>query len=322
MAPHRLLLAFHYAWYGTPYGPARTWRHWTGGQDRHYNPDLVYSGRRMIDAPHYPLDGLYDSLDPVVIDRQLAQLRQSEIDASIVSWWGRDDYSEQVLAALVDRSALTDYKVTIYYETPMVARRKGTLSEAQLIFEDLHATLASFGSRQSWLTVDTRPVVVVYRVDLYPLTTWQEAKDRLRAEGIDVFFLGDTFNVEALAVMDGLHTYNPLRRLVSGEDLAATYARVAEDVHREEKLFAATVIPGFDDRKIRSPGTVLTREDGGCYNRTWHAALSSDPDWILVTSWNEWHEGSEIEPSLDYGTEYLWLTAQWSRAFKARKNRE
>ena len=170
--------------------------------------------------------------------------------------------------------------------------------------------------KDAWLKVDGRPVIVIYVVDTYPLAVWQEVNEGLQGAGYDPFFLGDTFNLEALSVMDGLHTYNPVGRLVRGEDLTATYRRVADGTHKEGRLFAPTVLPGFDDRKIRTPGTLLVRENGGCYNQTWHAALASDPDWVLITSWNEWHEGSEIEPSREDGSEYLWLTRQWVRGFK------
>jgi len=312
----KLILTFHYVWYGTPYGPAGKWRGWPGGYESRYNPDLVFYGKRMVDSPNYPLDGPYDSLDPTVIARQLHELQQARVDASMVSWWGIDDYSDRVLNALVEQARGAGYRITIYYETPMVARRKGEQSEAERIYQDMRSILTRHGAKDVWLKVDGRPVIVIYVVNTQPLAVWQEAKERLQAEGFDPFFLGDTFNLEALSVMDGLHTYNPVRRLVTGEDLAATYRQVAEGVHREGKLFAPTVIPGFDDREIRTPGTLLKREDGGCYNRTWRAALGCDPDWVLVTSWNEWHEGSEIEPSLENGTEYLWLTAQWAKGFK------
>jgi len=44
-------------------------------------------------------------------------------------------------------------------------------------------------------------------------------------------------------------------------------------------------------------------------------AIKAKPDWVLITSWNEWHEGSEIEPSLEYGDKYLSLTQEYGRAF-------
>ncbi|MGB3905510.1 MAG: glycoside hydrolase family 99-like domain-containing protein [Anaerolineae bacterium] len=38
------------------------------------------------------------------------------------------------------------------------------------------------------------------------------------------------------------------------------------------------------------------------------AALHSDPDWIFITTWNEWWEHTYIEPSESYGDQYLEIT--------------
>ncbi len=313
------VLTFHYVWYGTPWGPSGTWRAWPAEEEGvpRYRPDLVFGGRRMIMSPDYPLDGPYDSLDPTLIRRQLHDLKTAGIDGSIVSWWGIGDYSDRVLDALVGAALGSEHQVTIYYETPMLGWRKD-LPPAQRVLADMQYLLGKHGSKASWLKADGKPVIVIYVVDTQPLEVWFQAKEGLVAAGFDPFFLGDTFSLEALAVMDGLHTYNPVGRLVRGEDLPALYRRVAGGVHDEGKLYAATVLPGYDDRKIRTPGTCLARENGGCYDRTWRAALESRPDWVLVTSWNEWFEGSEIEPSLEFGTDYLWQTAQYARAFRTR----
>jgi hypothetical protein len=58
------------------------------------------------------------------------------------------------------------------------------------------------------------------------------------------------------------------------------------------------------------------RAGGAAYDRSWQAALSVAPPWILVSTWNEWHEGSEIEPSVEHGRRYLEATRRWAERFR------
>ena len=84
------------------------------------------------------------------------------------------------------------------------------------------------------------------------------------------------------------------------------------------KFWVATVMPGYNDLRIRpGSGFVQDREGGGYYARAWQAAIDSQPNWIVINSFNEWPEGTYIEPSAAYGDQFIGLTAQWSAQFKA-----
>jgi hypothetical protein len=85
------------------------------------------------------------------------------------------------------------------------------------------------------------------------------------------------------------------------------------------KIWTATVQPGFDDTLIadrRRP--VLPRLDGGLYQATWQAATASRPDWIFITTWNEWWENTHIEPSELYDHQNLRLTWDLYRTWKTK----
>jgi hypothetical protein len=85
------------------------------------------------------------------------------------------------------------------------------------------------------------------------------------------------------------------------------------------KISSVTVIPGYDDSKVgRPPPRPVTERWGGeTYRALWQEAVAAHPDYVLITSWNEWHEGSEIEPSVEYGSVMLNDTAGFARAFLA-----
>ena len=79
----------------------------------------------------------------------------------------------------------------------------------------------------------------------------------------------------------------------------------------------ATVMPGYDDRKARpGSGFAQGREGGDYYRQTWQAAIASKPQWVIVNSFNEWPEGTYIEPSEQYGDTYLQMTGELARRFK------
>jgi len=88
--------------------------------------------------------------------------------------------------------------------------------------------------------------------------------------------------------------------------------------HGTAKLWVATVMPGYDDRKVRPKGGFARAREGGAYYRQcWQAAVDSRPQWVIVNSFNEWPEGSYIEPSQAYGRLYLDLTREWADRFRA-----
>lgn len=165
-------------------------------------------------------------------------------------------------------------------------------------------------------------------------------------------------DVESSAPFDGIHSYtlthltrdglvaavaaNPVQYMSNGQtDLNPTIAglpgqtvwntaelgtderALAAVARARNQQWAATVMPGFDDSSQRAacrPTSFYTdRRDGDFYRESWELALATEPDWILVTSFNEWHEGSEIEPSVEYGSRYLEMTTSAAAGWRGRR---
>ncbi len=89
------------------------------------------------------------------------------------------------------------------------------------------------------------------------------------------------------------------------------------------RISCITIIPGYDDSvqpSSKPPRPITDRFNGETYRIMWENAITADPDWVIITSWNEWHEGSEIEPSAELGDQYLRITKRFAPQFLAAKS--
>jgi hypothetical protein len=81
-------------------------------------------------------------------------------------------------------------------------------------------------------------------------------------------------------------------------------------------------MPGYDDTPLRGVGRVtFNRRRGDFYRESFAVAapfIDDDQPMLLITSFNEWHEGTELEPSEEYGEKYLDLTRELVNALPLR----
>ena len=313
-AVQRRVMAFYYPWYGVPDGP--------GGAGRTVHWGRIDAENKNIRAStHYPRLGAYDSHDPKVIDQHCRWAKDAGIDTFIVSWWGHGSFSDRAMNKILDSCGRHGMTACIYYET--VPRPQTPNSAA----EDIIKVLDKYGDHPAHLKVNGRPVVFVYGRALQELglTDWLKAIELINAgyeKGVTA--IGDQFSFGSARVFDGVHTYNTAGHLQGMKPAEArkwaaeTYKSWVQLADRAGKISAITVIPGYDDTKIRKPGLAVERYDGQLYRVQWDQAIKADPHWILITSFNEWHEGSEIEPSLEYKAKYIDITAEYAGRFKAK----
>ncbi|TMC29713.1 MAG: hypothetical protein E6J24_16500, partial [Chloroflexi bacterium] len=169
------------------------------------------------------------------------------------------------------------------------------------------------------MRVGGRPVIPIWQSTQVPLSTWRSVFADLRSRGFDAIYLALSFDTQDLEVFDGFHAYGTF------DAATATYARVGREVRYwplladqpAARIWAASAEPGYDDRAIPGRvGTFLDRRNGATYRATLDGAAASDPDWILITSWNEWWENTHIEPSVNFGDQYLQITREFAARWK------
>jgi len=151
---------------------------------------------------------------------------------------------------------------------------------------------------------DYRPIFYVY--DSYHIhsTDWKNAFDMIRNTDEDKVFIALWLNQDGgqLAVdggFDGVYTYFASNGFTYGST-SSNWKDIQLFCNDFKLLFIPSVGPGYDDTGIR-PWNIQnrkSRKDGEYYNKMWNDAIACKPDAISITSYNEWGEGTQIEPAV------------------------
>ena len=307
----RKVLAFYYTWYGRPERHGR-WVHWA---------EVDPEAHDIASSTHYPAKGAYDSHDPAIIDHHISLAMSAGLDGFICTWWGPRSFDDRAFRLVLEHAEKHTFSVTVYWETVPLKGR----AQINKAVDDLLYLLREYGSHPAFLKVQGKPVIFVYGriMGQVPFAAWPEIITETRKQsGQDFLLLADGYRSTYARLFDGIHTYNICGwvRDQTREELrtlsASSFSAAVATARSKGRLSCLTIIPGYDDTKIRTPGINAQRLGGDTYRILWEEAIKADPDWVLITSWNEWHEGSEIEPSWEDGDLYVRLTGQYAPRFK------
>jgi hypothetical protein len=285
-----------------------------------------------ISAGDRPLQP-YHSDNPSAIARHVQMAVDAGVDGFTLQWFAPGDRTDRNFETLLAQSQGTGLRSTMVFLRHIW---HGDAAGQPEVVAALRYILERYGGHPNFLTVEGRPVIFitdVYRVPLATGQTPQQAWGAIRAQ-VDpdgrAWWIAEGLDPSYLAVFDGLWVYK-----ITHATSPAAYLRAnqwADSVHRWEtqtgkrKLWIGTVSPGWDDLRAgckadvraSSPAHKQERLDGAFFRATFDAALASQPDWLWVNSFNEWVEGTYVEPSVNYGDQYLRMTGEFADAFRNR----
>jgi ubiquinone/menaquinone biosynthesis C-methylase UbiE len=120
--------------------------------------------------------------------------------------------------------------------------------------------------------------------------------------------------------LTGYNMYSANRTSNFLENVDKVYQKFYNYACLHNLCFIPTVMPGYDDRNLSGLNRpILERKEGKFYGDFWAIAkkyLHPSLKIALITTFNEWHEGTEIEHSQEYGDYYLKLTKSFADELK------
>ena len=210
-----------------------------------------------------------------MIRRHVAAMRYARIDGALVSWWGRGSSSDARLARLLRRPAGPRFRWAIYYEP----EGQGNPSPAR-IRADLRHVRARHASQRDFLRIGGRFVVFVYG-DAGDGCAMARRWRAGRISGAYVVLKVFPGYRSCAAQPDGWHQYAPA---------------VPRD---EQPGFSVSISPGFFHADEDAPrlGRNLPR-----WRRDVARMVRSRAPFQLITTFNEWGEGTAVENSRSWSS--------------------
>ena len=308
----RMFLAFYYPWYIRD-----DWsRHGTQGST--------------------PLLGHYGSNEIDVAERHIDMAVRGGIDAWVVSWGNQDILTANFVTGMLSAKNIDKIKFCMLYESmgnlPVDSDfANGTLALDKFILDMIFFRDSYFG-HPSYLHINGRPVVYVYIT-----REWKNFEpfmlEKIKtAVGKDILIIADDpyfgHNTEPATAQNGVKNAKPVfeaytaynmyeSKLVREGEKAVDYMlREALPIFEKwsrETVFFPHVLPKYHDfREGHKPmvgdaaGLLTQLETFACLPRPL-CYKNKFPNLMFVTSFNEWWEGTSIEPDVkdEYGFTFL-----------------
>lgn len=268
-------------------------------------------------------------------EAQLRDIARAGVDFMMPVYWGvpgqKDSWSNEGLPPLVkahdnllaararDAKNPKPAQIGLFYDTSTLwfnkyqgchlgegPRQDLTTPEGRAWFYNTIRDFFSFIPPEKWARIDGRPIVFLYAgafARAMDEKLFDDTRQRFEKDfGCGVYIVR---HADWPGKADAWYQWGGACRVTLGD-------------------VTAGIGPGYDHSAVpgRTP-LIVERRDGKFYQEQWELLLRMDPQrrpWLIhVETWNEFHEGTDIAPSKEYGDQYVLATAKYGKAYREGK---
>ena len=311
LAKRPLLLAHYMPWYvAKPHSTIWGW-HWTMNV---FDPDTKEAGKRRLASQYTPAIGAYDSSDPAVLEYHLLTMKMAGIDGLIVDWYGLADHFDYAILKrnsdlLLQAANRFGLKIAVCYEDQTVThlQKAGKLApenRVKHVAAEIDWLQKNWFSNPAYLKYEGRPVLLSFGSDGLTGEEWKQAFASPRDR---VLYLSEHGRRD---IAGGAFDWPIPAR---ADDALDTFYRES----RSWPLAMPVAFPRFHDiygeAKVSASYPIIADEKGRTFERTLRRAIQSGAPWVQLATWNDWGEGTQIEPSREFGFRDLETTQRLRR---------
>jgi len=269
-----------------------------------------------------PTLGWYNQNDPAVISQHYDWARYAGVDFFNVSWSGEGSVQDTVIKNnMFNNPNRGNIKLSVFMEPDITTAN---------VYAQTTYLASNYFNQAGYQTVDSKPVVNIYLtrtfttqyLDTFVGQMRQAASDNgyddIYVIGDEVWGDGSYVNSTRIDALDAVTNYDVYGNIGGSNNYPYV---TTSDVNQWDSWndnwqaaadaagvdFIPGISPGYNDQAVRSGHLPISRKlDGfeGEFGSLFEAQVISAKDntdadngkMMLVTSWNEWHENTQIEP--------------------------
>lgn len=305
------IIAHYMPWFKTKEFSGSWGMHWTMANQ---NPDIIdANGKRQIAANYYPIIGPYDSNDPDLLMYHAILLKLSGIDGVFFDWYGTMDFSDwreiktrtETAVSIFGKAGLEFGIVYEDYTLKVALNNQLTNSVVSAAQNDMQYLSNTFFNNPLYLKYNNKPILLDFGPQA--VTTPQQWKSifSVLPESKKPYFIPLWYHGQ----LAGSNSSGEFAWIVQNhlETLNNFYNTRVKDINAT--LYFNSVYPGFnsyyDQGGWGGNWWSINHKNGQTLNETIQLAKNTANKFIQLTTWNDFGEGTMLEPTQEFGYSYL-----------------
>ena len=274
------------------------------------NPDIIDSkGKRQIASHFYPIVGPYDSGDPDYLEYALLCLKLTGFDGVFINYYGNTDLYDYIAnlentLAIIKMVKKVGLHYSLVYEDKTAT--EGAINNLGSTFElvKLHFQYMKehFFDEEAYLKYQKKPLLSIFG-----------PQSDLNKEQWDTL-IGDSINLVGLE--------HEIKRLGFEKDMVGSFVwdttEKVKEIYNNCETFhicIGSAMPGFKDYYQEGGWgetlPAINSKNGQHLKDMLTLASQMKIDYLQIPTWNDWGEGTMIEPSLEFGYQRLEILQEW-----------
>jgi hypothetical protein len=328
-APKPLMVHYMPWFVSQPYSGSWGW-HWTMN---YFNPNMTNAnGEQQIASWYYPLIGPYDSLDPAVLEYHVLLMKLAGIDGVIADWYGPDNFDDyavnnQRTLALFNYTRMAGLKFSLCYEDSTIQSEiNGNYITAGAAIAHAQQTMlyvqTNFFTDATFLRLSNAPVLLNFGPQYFKNgSDWVSIFSVLNATNQPAFFTEDN---RLSPVGAGAFDWPPMWLSGGGTNLLTSaqlqgYLASFQQNAAGWPDFVSSAFPRFHDIYAQAGVSAsygqLDDANGETLTNTLSLAMTNNSAIVQVVTWNDFGEGTIVEPTVDYGYRDLGIVQDLRRQY-------